>query len=78
MLLPRVSLRFALGYVLLPFQGVLSPKHHITQGVASLCPGLCAFALSGRAVAKTSHNPGCRFACPGLCAFALSGRSFQP
>ena len=47
MLLPRVSLRFALGYVLLPFQGVLSPKHHITQGVASLALGYVLLPFQG-------------------------------
>ena len=43
MLLPRVSLRFALGYVLLPFQGVPTFKTlylHNTKNISSQC--LCA------------------------------------
>ncbi len=33
-----------------------------------------AFALSGRALGRDAHYPGCRFACPGLRAFGLSAR----
>ena len=33
--------------MLLPFQGVLSPKHHITQGVASLALGYVLLPFQG-------------------------------
>ena len=39
---PRVLLRFALGYVLVALSGRSCILGIQTQGVASLCPGLCA------------------------------------
>ena len=42
------ALNVLLLSMLLPLQGDHHP-HEITQGVASLCPGLCASAPSGRA-----------------------------
>ena len=48
----------------------------LTQGVAALCPGLCAFALSGRiALDGLTPTQGVAALCPGLCAFAPSGRT---
>ena len=45
--------------MLLPFQGVLGMAWQHTQGVASLCPGLCAVALSGRiSLDGLSHTQG--------------------
>jgi len=70
-LVPRAALRFALGFVLSPFQGLIFGVVG-TQGDASLCPGLCTVALSGLDI-QDGRNPGLRFALP----WALFCRPFR-
>ena len=56
------ALSVLLVSMLLPFQGD-HQLHAITQGVATLYPGLCAFALTARRDNNPLH-PGCRYALP--------------
>ena len=65
------ALYVLLLYMLLPFQGDNHP-HDITQGVATLYPGLCAFAPTARP-SPTCNSPGYRYALPWamfFCAYS--------